>query len=174
MSSSNEREGSYAPKLSNRHMSINPGLHDAGQILRMRRAFGKLWAYAEDIDELQVRLILGRVHAPETHELPSEAIDIVSSIPIGVPYSVIPNGQDVRQTDQPVRLNTTDGLLIIETMTVAGSRLGNATSSAAKWGLLNHYASFRDTSGKTGDVYKFCGPLRGEYDGLPTISGTID
>jgi methionyl-tRNA formyltransferase len=172
--STNEQEASYAPKLSNRHMSINPGLHNAGQIVRMRRAFGKLWAYAEDWDGQQVRLILGRVYAQETHELLSEAIDIVASIPTGVPYSVIENGQDMRQTDQPLRLNTTDGLLIIDTMTVAGSRLGNATASAAKWGLLKHYATFRDTSGKKSDVYKFCGPLRGEYDGLPTVSGARD
>lgn len=171
---SDMREESHAFKIKNRHISINPELHSAEQIVRMRRAFGKLWAYAYDWNGTEVRVTLGRVHAGEDQRLPTEATDIVSSIPVGVPYSVLPDSQDRYTTDQPLRLKTADGILIIDTLIVAGSPSGFATASSAKGGLLERYATVRDTSDRAYAIYKFCAPLRAEHGSLPAISQSID
>lgn len=172
---------SYAPKIKKQHAAIDPRLHGSQQILRMQRAFETIWAYAHDLDGNTVRVLTGSVigdglSLPDYLSLIPECVrPTAASVPIGVPYGIISGGRQPTQAGgAPLFLNTIDGPVAIKCLTVSGAPAGNALASSAKGRLLEHHAHTKSPSGEIWDVYKFCAPLRGETDGLPTIVPTAD
>jgi methionyl-tRNA formyltransferase len=172
---------SYAPKIKKQHAAIDPQLHGSRQILRMQRAFETLWAYAHDLDGNIVRVLSSSMIAdglslPEHSSLIPECVrPTAASVPIGVPYGIISGGRQPTQAGEaPLFLNTIDGLLAIKRLTVGGAPAGSALTASAKGRLLEHHVHMESSSGQIWDVYKFCAPLGGEIDGLPTIVPAAD
>ena len=164
-----------APKIEKRHMAIDPETHSAQQILRMWRAFRTIWAHTRDLSGRAVRVMLEKVAmaritlARYKHDLPEKFVDIAASIPVGMAYGITNAGQQPQQSEAPLLLNTIDGFVEIQKLTVSGSPPGHALASAAKGKLLKHHITLKSVTGQEWNVYTFCAPLRGEVDGLPAI-----
>lgn len=166
---------SYAPKIRKQHAAIDPQVHGSRQILRMQRAFSTVWAYSQNIDGKVLRVVTDSIGELET-PLPDFFRPSVAAIPIGVPYGILSAGKRPEHGGQaPLFLNTIDGRLGINTLTVSGAALGHALSSAAKGRLLEHHSEhLTSPDGEVWDIYKFCYPLHGETDGLPAIIPEVD
>lgn len=171
----NPAQTSYAPKIKKQHTAINPALHNSHQILRMQRALRLLWAHAQDVNGEPSRVLTGSLIGDVSLQrhlilVPEVVRSIAASIPIGVPYGIVQGGKQPTQAgNAALFMNTTTGVVGIETLIVSGGVRGSALVASARAKLVEHHAHTKTQSGEVYDIYRFCAPLRGEPDGLPSI-----
>lgn len=135
---------SLAPRISTQDRFLDCSSQTAEELARRARALTKLYAVAESSDGQKFRLQF----------LDVEACPRKADLPKGIPYALIDKSRDVKTSDDPIYINTSDGCVRVPTMVVEGRIRHAAAQSAAQVKLFKRQRPEGDKI-----LHMFQGPL---------------
>ncbi|KIV88679.1 hypothetical protein PV10_08340 [Exophiala mesophila] len=133
-------EAKLAPKITTETCQVDFQTMTGEYLLRLTRGVGatrQLWIQAQSIDGQQHTLKLFDLRDATEHEIPLDIRKLVSSIPIGLPYSIVHRNHNVLNCQNPLFVNvmsekpTRIRTLCIPNLTVAGKSKAPAARAAA-------------------------------------------
>ncbi|KAJ9646147.1 Methionyl-tRNA formyltransferase [Knufia peltigerae] len=133
----NPEEVAMAPKITAQMRVVDFAKFTGTELLRRNRAIGPLQVFIKNDDAMKdtIRIKISEdARFATASDIPEGLRSCADSIPVGVPYAIIPKSQDPIESDKPLLVNTlaTDGegrQLVFPHMTVAS--MGKSTGAAA-------------------------------------------
>lgn len=167
-SSLRKDEATLAPKITTETCHIDLQTMTGEHLFRLMRGVGtarRLWTLAKSIDGQQHGLKLFDLRDVTEHEIPTDMRQLVSSIPVGLPYAIVHRRYDVLTCQNPLFVNVVSDkiprirTLCIPAMTVAGKSKAPAARAAAN-------SNFFVVAAKVNAhiLYTFANPASGQVD----------